>query len=140
MDSPRADAVYPRIAPQAAKLYASGLSISGVAAELGVSRSCVDKALEFAEVPKRPPGRLGRTRFDTDRMAGLRADGQSFSAIAEKLGCSPSTVGRHLETRGLHERRERPGPSPRPARWSDLAPDDYIPREATIAVALVAEK
>lgn len=111
---PRSNALYRRIASQAAELYRSGLSLNQVGALLGVSHNTVDNALRFAGVEKRPVGNPDNLRFvnpanmrkppprpqvQTRIMAEairLQAEGLPQHEIATRLEVSPITVWRAL--------------------------------------------
>jgi transposase len=114
--NPRPNALYRRIAPDAARLYLGGLSLNQVATELGVSRGTVDQALKWSKVTKRPEGNPDNLRFIkqpgpvkmlavASRAARLYGQGLTMREVAERLQVGQDVVHRALIHLGV-ERRE----------------------------------
>jgi transposase-like protein len=79
-----------------------GLSLRDLARRYGVSAHAVQRWLIAARIEPRPPGAPPAAR-DEDPVA-LYVAGWSAPAIAERLGCSPSTIYRRLDAAGVARR------------------------------------
>ena len=84
-----------------------GLSLRDLAGRYGLSRRAVHGWLVAAGIERRPPGAVAVVG-DGDDPVGLYEGGWSCPAIADRVGCSPSTIYRRLEGAGVPRRSARP--------------------------------
>jgi len=84
-----------------------GLSLRDLAGRYGVSARAEHGWLIAAGIDRRPPG-AGPVACDGDDPIALYQAGSSAPAIADRLGCSPSTIYRRLGAAGLARRRVSP--------------------------------
>jgi transposase len=89
---------------QLAHLYWDcGLSLRDLAGRYGVSRQAVHGWLIAAGIERRPAGARS-VACDGDDPVSLYRAGWSAPAIVDRVGCSPSTIYRHLEGAGVPRR------------------------------------
>jgi transposase len=104
-------AAWRRVRPadsELAHLYRDcGLSVPDLAGRYGVSAQAVHRWLVAAGIDRRPSG--ARVAARGDDLVALYLAGWSAPAIAERLGCSPSTIYRRLDAAGWPA--ERLGPA-----------------------------
>lgn len=75
---------------------AEGLSRRATAGKLGLSRQSIARTLAAEGVPAKP-GRRAQFRIDPDWLAEQRDRGQrSVADLAREVGCSATTIRRHL--------------------------------------------
>jgi transposase-like protein len=90
-----------------AHLYGEGgLSLRELARRYGVSAQAVQRWLIAGGIERRPPG-APRVRGVEDPVA-LYVAGWSAPVIAERLGCSPSTIYRRLDAAGVARQTVEP--------------------------------
>lgn len=80
---------------EAARLYATGLSIRAVGRHFGVAGQTMRAQLLKAGFETRGPGG-GKPRIDVDKAIRLAKAGQPLAEIARAVGASPSAVRTHL--------------------------------------------
>jgi DNA-directed RNA polymerase specialized sigma24 family protein len=91
------------------------MTISQVAASLGVAPQTVHNRLVAAEIPRRPSPSTPRTDITDDEIRRLYVDQQwSAPEIAAHLGCGTSTVYARLDGMGVARRPARPRRNARP--------------------------
>lgn len=78
-----------------------GLSIRATAVKLGLSRQSVARTRDAHGIPSRP-GRQSRFQVDTEWLREqYETERRTAVSIARELGCSPTTIRRHLRAAGL---------------------------------------
>lgn len=78
-----------------------GLSIRATAVKLGLSRQTVARTRDAHGIPSRP-GRQPRFHIDTKWLREqYDTERRTAASIARELGCSPTTIRRHLRVAGL---------------------------------------
>ena len=87
------------------------MSLRDLARRYGVSAQAVQRWLIAGGIERRPPG-APRARGVEDPVA-LYVAGRSAPAIAERLGCWPSTIYRRLDAAGVARRTVEPSISRR---------------------------
>lgn len=85
----------------AIEMYVGGVSVEELAIRLGISSSTVYQIFKEAEAAGRPSPRLARRQERDDRVVRHHRDGQTQSAIAERLGVSQATVAKILQENGI---------------------------------------
>lgn len=90
----------------AGRLYDQGLNVTQIACEMSVSRYVAVALLEESGRPAAPQPRRYFAQH-RDRAAELRRQGKTLTAIADQLGCSPTTVRSLLQVARDAELRTR---------------------------------
>ncbi|GEK87909.1 TniQ family protein [Microbacterium aerolatum] len=81
--------------------YDEGLSIRATAVKLGLSRQTVARTRDAHGIPSRP-GRQPRFHVDIEWLREqYETERRTAVSIARELGCSPTTIRRHLRAAGL---------------------------------------
>jgi transposase len=92
------------------------LTISQIAASLGVAPQTVHNRLVAAKIPRRPSPSTPRTDITDDQIRRLYINqGWSAPEIASHFGCGTSTVYARLERLGVARRPARPRSDARPS-------------------------
>lgn len=99
---------------RAAELYAAGVSLHRIAAQLGVTRPAVRAELAERGVEIRPPRSKAAAAVDAERAGALYAAGASLRGIAAQLGVTRPAVRAALIRAGVAIRP--PGPTRRHLR------------------------
>jgi transposase len=84
-----------------------GLTLRELAGHYGVTPRAVRGWLVAVDIDRRP-GRVDRVDCDGGELVALYGAGWSAPAIADHVGCSPSTVYRRLDSAGIARRPARP--------------------------------
>jgi len=84
-----------------------GLTLRELAGHYGVTTRAVRGWLVAADID-RTPGGVDRVDCDGGELVALYGAGWSAPAIADHVGCSPSTVYRRLDAAGIARRPARP--------------------------------
>ncbi len=84
-----------------------GLSLRDLAGHYGVTTRAVRGWLVAADIDRRPGG-VDQVDCDGDEVVALYGAGWSAPAIADHVGCSPSTIYRRLDAAGIARRPAEP--------------------------------
>jgi transposase-like protein len=111
------------------RLYCDeGLSAESVARRLGWSASAIYSRLKAVGIPRRTPWARNAVECDPVELARLYDEqGWSLSQIAEKYGCSLTTIWRKARAAGIQSREGGSGPRYERSDFSgDIAEKAYL--------------
>lgn len=85
------------------KAYQNGTQLKDIAQQFGITAKTVANYIKRAGYELKDPRRID----NKDRILELHLERYSPKDIASLVGCSASTVIRHLEKNGLYERQRK---------------------------------